>query len=101
MAASEIGVPDTVMAAEPGARVWPLMMKSEAVFSVKACPAKVRTVGAGAGAGVGRAMVEVPATRYEPESAREMGVPETVMTPPGVKVWVPATRPDAALPVKV
>lgn len=46
-------------------------------------------------------MVLVPMTIWETEGASEMGVPETVMAPPGVRVWEPTRYWDCVLAVMV
>ena len=45
--------------------------------------------------------VLVPTTTSVAPAASEIGVPETVITPPGVKVWLPMTKAEAALAVNV
>lgn len=92
-AASEIGVPDTVIE-PPGVSVCPPMMNWAAAFAVYVEPSNVRTAGALAILGAEpRDCVLPPTTAYAleaPAGASEIGVPDTVICPPGVSVW-PAT----------
>ena len=84
-------LPETVIAAPPGVRVWVLKTNSEAAFAVMVEPEMARTgralemVGAGAAGGV----VEDPMKRAEAPVARLMAVLETVIAEPGTRVWVP------------
>jgi hypothetical protein len=45
--------------------------------------------------------VEVPATRVAPLEARERVVPETVISLPGERVWVPTTKAELKFAVTV
>ena len=56
-----------------------------ALFAVKTCEPIVR--GGGRIVEEPRGMVLEPIMRAVAEAAREMGVPERVMRPPGVRVW--------------
>ena len=60
------------------------MIYCVALFAVKTCEPMVR--GGGSVVEVLRGMVFKPIIRAVTEGAREMGVPERVMIPPGVRV---------------
>jgi hypothetical protein len=80
--ASEIGVPDTVIAGAPGISVWVPMTKSDWAFAVMVCPLIVSWAGA-----VG---ADPPRTIAVPAGGREIVAPFTVMAePPGESVCEP------------
>ena len=92
--ASESTVPDTMME-PPGARVWPAMTKSEDGFAVYVAPLNVNSAGGWVimlppdpAVAEANDWVEVPPmTAYDPPAASEIGVPETVICWPGLRVW--------------
>lgn len=107
----ERGVPETVMGAAPGMRVWEPITNWEAELAVRMVGGlplegeKVNRRAAASGPaaeeevtiGAGRAMVlEPPTTTAEAAGASDMGVPAMVMAgPPGTSVWSPITNEEA------
>ena len=82
-----IGVPDTVIAGDPGTSVWPPITYAPAALAVKVWPPIVDNGGEGVGAGK-RDMVLLPMTARVAPGARLMGVPDTVIAgDPGMSVW--------------
>ena len=82
-----IGVPDTVIAGDPGISVWPPITYAPAALAVKVWPPIVNKGGEGVGAGK-RNMVLLPMTARVAPGARLMGVPDTVIAgDPGMSVW--------------
>ena len=96
----EMGVPEAVMV-PPGVRVWPAMRNWEAELAEYVEPAKVRIAGWEEGAGVVRSWVLVPMTATLADGARDSGVLDTVIWPPGVRVWPATTNCEAVLAVYV
>ena len=85
--ASETGVLETVMAGEPGIRVWPWILIAEFVFAVYVEPEIVK-----AGFSVGVLGLSYfllpPTTAMDALRASDMGVLEMVMAgEPGIRVW--------------
>ena len=108
-------VPETTTAGPPGVRVWPDTTRSGPGFEASLLPgtgvnvAPLIVIGEpepepepATGVGAGRGTVEPPIMieggrppPLLPEPGRERVVPDTTTGgPPGVKVWLPTTRPE-------
>ena len=87
----EIGVPDIVIT-PLGVRVCPAMIKSEAASAVYVDPPKVISLVVPVSFVDANVSVELPIIAIAALGPREMGVPETVITPPGVRVCPAITK---------
>lgn len=83
--ARETRVPETVIAGPPGTRVWMPIIYSDALLGSIVSPPIVRGGGRAVGT-VANGMVLPPMMTFDAESGRLIGVPETIITPPGVSV---------------
>ena len=88
------GVPEIVTPGPPADIVVP-SMENAVGFAVKTCPSTVR-MSAGVIIAVANDSVLVPITTLLPLPLYEIGVPETVMTPPGVSVCPSMMKSDDA-----
>ena len=86
----EIRVPERVTT-PPTVRDCPSMRNADAEFSVYVWPANVMAFGTVVLAGMG--MLELSSKMYVPEGGKEIGVPETVVTSPEVRVS-PSSSPS-------
>ena len=88
--ARDTGVPDIVIAGEPGTRVWVPIIKIEAEFAVIACVPNVIT-GKTRASDVdtaGNSIVLSSRTTAVAEGARDTGVPDMLIAgAPGTRVW--------------
>ena len=88
------GVPDIVTPGPPADIVVP-SMENALGLAVKTCPSTV-SISAGVIIAVANNSVLVPIITSSPLPSYEIGVPETVMTPPGVSVCPSTTKSDDA-----
>ena len=85
--ATLMGVPETVIAGDPGVSVWPPITYAPAALAVKVWEPIVNKGRGGVGVG-NRDTVLLPMTTRVADDARLMGVPDTVIAgDPGMSVW--------------
>lgn len=95
LASSEITSPETVIC-PPGVKVWDPITKSEAAFSIMVDAPTVMTGGIVIKSDGGERLNAEPSmTTAVGDTGREKVVPETVNTPPGVRVWDPMMKSEA------
>ena len=99
LGSSAIGVPETVIM-PPGESTCPSIANREEESAVNVEPANVKRGAEGAD-GTSKDCVLDPRTTMDPPGASTMGVPETVIVPPGVRVCPPISKWEDASAVKV